>query len=132
MKRRAFLTGLGASYAIGMLDWMRFFRKNGIPGTERTLGIAEAVAASSQPTFLIYWFREGGWDGYSMFTPVATRNDALTGAADATSIYRPQGVALVDDLYPVTQTGNIRHGHLAEAGKSLLAEAAIVSSHKGG
>lgn len=134
MKRRAFLGGLGASYAIGMLDWMRFFQRNGVPGTAKTLGIAEAVAQSAQPHFLIYWFLEGGWDGYSMFNPVATRNDALGGATAAPQdqIYRPQNVPLVNGLYPVSTSGNIQYGHLAEAGTSLFPEMSVVSSHRGG
>jgi len=134
MKRRAFLGGLGASYAIGMLDWMRFFRQNGVPGTATSLGIAEAVAAAAEPHFLIYWFQEGGWDGYSMFNPVATRNDALGGAtaAPAAQIYRPRDVALVNGLYPVNTQGAIRYGHLANAGTSLFADMAVVSSHRGG
>ncbi|HVH42655.1 MAG TPA: DUF1501 domain-containing protein [Labilithrix sp.] len=135
MKRRAFLTGLGASYAIGMLDWLRYFRRNGVPGTTKSLGIAEAAAqATGLPRFLVYWFQEGGWDGYSMFNPVATRNDALGGssAAPADQIYRPRNVALVDNLYPVAQKGNIRYGHLAEAGTSLFDDMAVVSSHFGG
>lgn len=134
MKRRAFLTGVGATYAISMLDWMRFFRRNGVSGTAKTLGIAEAVAQAAQPHFLIYWFLEGGWDGYSMFNPVATRNDALGGATAAPNqqIYRPRDVALVNGLYPVNTSGNIRYGHLAEAGTSLFNEMLVVSSHRGG
>ena len=47
------------------------------PGTAKELGIAEAAAqAAAEPHFLIYWFQEGGWDGYSMFNPVDTPNDA--------------------------------------------------------
>lgn len=134
MKRRAFLSGLGASYAIGMLDWMRFFRRNGVPGTSKTLGIAEAVAQTAQPKFLIYWFLEGGWDGYSMFNPIATRNDALGGATAPPNeqIYRPANVALVDGLYPVSTQGQIRYGHLASAGTSLFNDMCVVSSHRGG
>lgn len=134
MKRRAFLSGVGASYAIGRLDWMRFFRQNGVPGTAKSLGIAEAAADAAQPHFLIYWFQEGGWDGYSMFNPVATRNDALGGATAAPidQIYRPRNVALVNGLYPVSTQGAIRYGHLANAGTSLFNDMAVVSSHRGG
>ena len=133
MKRRAFLTGVGASYAIGMLDWMRFFRQNGVPGTAKSLGIAEAAADAAEPRFLIYWFQEGGWDGYSMFNPIATRNDALGGAtaAPVDQIYRPN-IPLVNGLYPVSTQGAIRYGHLANAGTSLFNDMAVVSSHHGG
>jgi hypothetical protein len=134
MKRRAFLGGLGAAYTLSMLDWLRFFKGNGVPGTPRELGIAEAAAqVTGEPRFLIYWFIEGGWDGYSMFNPVATRNDALGGATapPVEQIYRPN-IALVDGLYPVSTKGSIRYGHLAEGGADLFGDMAVVSSHHGG
>lgn len=134
MNRRAFLAGLGASSAISMLDWLRFFKRNGVPGTPRELGIAEAAAqAANQPRFLIYWFIEGGWDGYSMFNPVATRNDAIgnSNVPDADQLYRPRGVSLVNGLYPVQQQGGISYGHLAAPGTSLFSDMAVVSSHHG-
>lgn len=134
MKRRAFLGGLGATYAISMLDWLRFFQRNGVPGTQKSLGLAEAAAQTAGPHFLIYWFMEGGWDGYSMFNPIATRNDALGGATapPEDQIYRPKDIALVNGLYPVTTTNGIKHGHLAAGGTSLFPDMAIVSSHRGG
>ncbi len=134
MKRREFLAAVSGSYAIGMLDWMRYFRQNGVPGTARSLGLAEAAAqVVGQPRFLIYWFNEGGWDGYSMLNPVATRNDALGGATAAPldQIYRPN-IALVNGLYPVSTSGNIKYGHLAGSGTSLFPDMAVVSSHHGG
>jgi hypothetical protein len=133
MKRREFLAGLGGSYALGMMDWLGYFRQNGVPGTAKSLGIAEAVAQTAQqPHFLIYWFTEGGWDGYSMFNPVSTRNDALGGSTVPTmdQIYRPN-VPLVNGLYPVNQQGNIRYGHLATNGTSLFGDMAVLSSHRG-
>ncbi len=134
MKRRDFLAGVGGSYALGMLDWMGYFRRNGVPGTAKSLGLAEAAAqVVGQPRFLIYWFCEGGWDGYSMLNPVATRNDALGGATapPIDQIYRPN-VPLQNGLYPVSTQGNIRYGHLAAGGTSLFNDMAIVSSHHGG
>ena len=78
MNRRQFLAGAMAGTAISTLDWLRFFRSFGVPGTKKELGIAEAAAAelAAEPRFLIYWFQEGGWDGYAMFNPVHTPNDA--------------------------------------------------------
>jgi hypothetical protein len=134
MKRRDFLAAVTGSYALGMMDWMKFFQRNGVPGTPKSLGLAEAAAqAAGQPHFLIYWFAEGGWDGYSMLNPVATRNDALGGssAAPADQIYRPN-VPLQNGLYPVSTLGNINYGHLAATGTSLFPDMAVVSSHRGG
>jgi len=133
MKRRAFLSGLGATYAIGMLDWLRYFRSFGVPGTTKELGIAKAAAqVAGEPRFLVYWFLEGGWDGYSMFNPIATPNDALGSSRPVEQqLYRPN-IPLVDGLYPVRQQGNIRYGHLATEGLSLFNDMAVVSSHHGG
>ena len=134
MNRRAFLAGLGATYSISMLDWLRFFRRNGVPGTTKTLGIAEAAAqVVGQPRYLVYWFQEGGWDGYSMFNPVATPNDAVGSSRPVEQhTYRPKGSVPANGLYPVTTTGAIKNGHLAELGRPLLADAAVISSHHGG
>jgi hypothetical protein len=134
MKRRAFLAGLGATSAISMLDWIGYFRRFGVPGSPKELGIAEAAAqVAGEPRFLIYWFQEGGWDGYSMFNPIATRNDAVgtpTAPPDQ-QIYRPN-IPLVNGLYPVNTQGAIKYGHLASAGTSLFPDMAVVSSHHGG
>lgn len=116
-----------------MLDWLRFFRRNGVPGGARDLGIAQAAADTlPQAPFLVFWYLEGGWDGYSMFNPVATRNDAIGTSTFPTDqqLYRPTGVALQNGLYPVQQTGAIRYGHLAASGSSLFPDMAIVSSHR--
>lgn len=136
MKRRAFLTGLGATYAISTLDWLRFFRRNGVPGTTKTLGIAEAAAqVAGEPRFLFYWFLEGGWDGYSMFNPVATPNDAVNSTRPVEQqLYRPNvgGALDANGLYPVATQGAIKYGHLATEGRSLFNDMAVVSSHHGG
>ena len=70
MKRRSFLQGAAAGGAIGVLDWLGFFRSFGVPGTSKSLGIARAVAQTMEPKFLVMWFREGGWDSYSMLAPI--------------------------------------------------------------
>ncbi|MBC7792182.1 MAG: hypothetical protein H7Z43_00615 [Clostridia bacterium] len=153
MKRRDFMLGLGAGAIISTVDWLRFFRTAGIPGTTKTLGFAEAHAAeaSIEPRFLIYWNLEGGWDGYSMFNPVDTRNDAtmnipentLTPNPDwADQIYRPRGydATRTDMTYGRAKVnGNITYGYLADdAGPDLLNDMAVVSScygsqfHSGG
>jgi hypothetical protein len=134
MNRRKFLGAAAAGGVISLFDWMGYFRRFGVPGTPKELGIAEAVAqAAATPRFLIYWSCEGGWDGYSMFNPVATRNDALGGStyAPADQIYRPAGVSLVSGVYPVSTSGNMSYGHLAASGTTLFPDMCIVSSHHG-
>jgi hypothetical protein len=135
MNRRKFLGAAASGAALSVFDWMRYFERNGVPGTSKELGIAKAAAqAGGTPKFLMYWFIEGGWDGFSMLNPVATPNDALGGSSRAPQdqTYRPKGIALdAGGLYPVQQSGNIRYGHLAAEGVSLFPDLAVVSSHYG-
>ncbi|HZH04511.1 MAG TPA: hypothetical protein VEY30_12065, partial [Myxococcaceae bacterium] len=141
MKRRSFLAGATTGAAISVLDWLGYFRRFGVPGTAKTLGLAEAAAQAlaPNPRFLVYWFQEGGWDGYSMFNPVHTANDADRTYAPGTlnpsppwssQIYRPKGYGTAP-LNPPQSAGPIRYGYLAEDGKSLFNDMAVVSSHYG-
>jgi hypothetical protein len=141
MKRRQFLSGALAGTAISTLDWLRFFRSFGVPGTAKELGIAEAAAAelATTPHFLIYWFQEGGWDGYSMFNPTHTPNDATRVIPAGTLVpapswsdhrYRPRGYG-TSPINPPRTSGNINYGYLAEDGVSLFPDMSVVSSHNG-
>lgn len=144
MKRRTLL-GAAAGTAVGVLDWLSFFRRFGMPGTPKTLGFAEAAAQNmgAEPRFLIYWFQEGGWDSYSMFSPVDTPNHALMtipantlnpSPAWSSQIYRPRGYgpALASAVAPRTHAATgITYGYLADDGVDLLPDMAIVSSHAG-
>jgi len=140
MRRREVLAGAAAAGVISALDWLRFFRAFGVPGSKKDLGIAQAVAqAAVTPHFLIYWFQEGGWDGYSMFNPVDTRNDAVLTIPAGTlqpnpswsaQLYRPKGYGTAPNDPPKT-LGNITYGFLAQGGTSLFNDMAVVSSHLG-
>jgi hypothetical protein len=66
-----------ATGAISVADWLGFFRDQGVPGTSSDWGFAKARAQSEEPEqdrYLVYWFAEGGWDSYSMLSPVDTPN----------------------------------------------------------
>jgi hypothetical protein len=142
--RREFLRGAGALGAISTMEWLGFFRRYGVPGTSKEWGMAKARAQSDAgpggdgPTFLIYWFQEGGWMSYSMFSPVNTPNhstlvipeDELNPTpAWSDQYYRVTGY---EDDNNFTQTSNgIRYGYLAAPGLSLFPDMAIVSSHYG-
>jgi hypothetical protein len=143
MKRRTFL-GAAAGTAIGVLDWLSFFRRFGVPGSSKSLGLAEAAAQEGgEPRFLIYWFQEGGWDSYSMLSPLDTPNHALlTIPANtlnpspdwSTQFYRPKGYGpmLGSATAPRTHAGTgITYGYLADDGAELLPDLAVVSSHVG-
>ncbi|QSQ22440.1 DUF1501 domain-containing protein [Pyxidicoccus parkwayensis] len=140
MNRRQFLVGAAAGTAISALDWLRFFRAFGVPGTKKELGLAEAAAAeAADPHFLIYWFQEGGWDGYSMFNPLHTPNDGTrvipAGELRPTPSwsqhrYRPKSYG-TSPLDPPKTLGNIQYGYLAQDGLELFPDLAVVSSHNG-
>ncbi|MFL5320985.1 MAG: DUF1501 domain-containing protein, partial [Myxococcaceae bacterium] len=104
-------------------------------------GIAEAVAQTiTEPRFLIYWFQEGGWDGYCMFNPVDTTNDA-TRVIPAGTLnpspswsahrYRPINYGNTAAVFRPKTQGNIPYGHLANDGLSLFPDLAVVASHYG-
>ncbi|MCU0655026.1 MAG: DUF1501 domain-containing protein [Polyangiaceae bacterium] len=140
MKRRALLAGLAAGSVISTTDWLRWFRANGVPGTGKELGIASAVADEApDPSFLIYWFQEGGWDGYSMFNPIDTPNHAemVIPAGElnpnpgwSKQRYRPTGYG-TSPLDPPRTQGNITYGYLAKEGLDLFGDLAVLSSHYG-
>jgi uncharacterized protein (DUF1501 family) len=137
MKRRDVLKGAGA---IGVMEWLGFFRRFGVPGTAKTLGIAEAVAQSMEPRFLVYWFLEGGWDSYSMFSPVDSPNHATMTIPAGTlnpnpawsdQFYRPVGYKLDSIRHAPATRGNITYGYLATDGLELFDDLAVISSHNG-
>jgi hypothetical protein len=148
--RRRFLSGASALGAISTLEWLGFFRNHGVPGTPKDWGIAKARAqdaGTNDPAdddrFLIYWFVEGGWLSYSMFSPVDTPNHSALSIPAGTlnpsppwseHTYRVSGY---EDSGAYTQTwtgadgGQIRYGYLAEGGLPLFPDLAVVASHDG-
>lgn len=140
MKRRQFLHGAMAGGAISMLDWLGYFRRFGVPGTQKSLGLAEAVADVTEPRFLVMWFQEGGWDSYSMFSPLDTPNHATLKIPAGTlnpnpswtnQFYRPKSYGL-DALHGLQKTyKNLTYGYLAQDGSDLFDDLAVVSSHTG-
>lgn len=143
--RRSFLATSGAAGAIGVMEWLDWFRSSGVPGTAKTWDIAHARAqqqaalgGGEEPRILVYWFQEGGWQSYSMFSPVDTPNHAaLTVAPNTLEPVPPWS----EQYYRVTErevpgsmlntSQGIRHGYLASPGISLFPELSVVSSHHG-
>ncbi len=140
--RRRFLSGAAGLGAIGAMEWLGFFRRYGVPGSPKDWGIAKARAQEEIPvekSYLVYWFQEGGWMSYSMFSPVDTPNHAPLDIPAGTLNPTP---AWSDQTYRVTgrgedtgncvfQTGGISHGYLATPGADLMADMAVLSSHRG-
>ena len=134
LTRRRFLqrAGLGLS-ALTCADFLGYFAAFGLPRESRADQIAEdAAAANRNPHFLIYWYLEGGWEGYDMFNPVMTDNNVLKRLDDITKErYRVLKFGQPD--YSIYEEGGLRYGYLATPGKDLFKDMAIVSSmHTGG
>jgi len=88
---------------------------------------AEAVAANENPHFLVYWFLEGGWCGYDMFNPVNTENNVIK-RLEKISDERYRVLNWGKDDFSINTHGNIRYGYLAEPGKELFKDMAVLSS----
>ncbi len=145
--RRSFLkSSAGALGAVSVAEWLGLFREQGVPGTSRDWGFAKARAQADggaggpdEDRYLVYWFAEGGWDSYSMLSPIDTPND---GALDipidtlapspawSDQIYRAPGFGGGDR--PLSSvTSGIRHGFLARDGAPLFPDMFVLSSLKG-
>ncbi len=127
--RRRFLKGLaGGAAGLTCADFLAYFRTYGMPAPSRADGLAAgAVSANADPQFLVYWYLEGGWAGYDMFNPVMTPNHVVDRFEDI-SAERYRVLKWGDEGYGIYQKGNIRYGYLAEPGKELMADMAVVSS----
>ncbi len=145
--RRSFLQNTGAAVgAISVADWLGLFRDEGVPGSSSDWGFAKARAQDEgsaggpeEDRYLVYWFAEGGWDSYSMFSPVDTRNDAgldidvndLHPTPEwSDHIYRAAGFGSGERALSSTVNG-IRHGYLAKDGSNLFNDMFVLSSLKG-
>ena len=127
--RRRFLTRAAGTVAgLSCADFLSHFLAYGMPVDSRADHLADgAVAANEDPHFLVYWYLEGGWCGYDMFNPVMTANNVIT-RLDNISEERYRVLKWGDDVYNIRTQGDIRYGYLAEAGKDLFPEMAILSS----
>ena len=146
--RRSFLqTTAAATAAVSVAEWLDLFRARGVPGTSSDWGFAKARAGDEsqaggpeEDRFLVYWFVEGGWDSYSMLSPVDTTNNAGV-AINANTLnptpswsdhrYRPRNFGTAPDRSLTTTTSGIRHGFLAADGAELFNDAFVLSSVKG-
>lgn len=138
--RRRFLAGAGGLGAISVGEWLGFFRRHGVPGTAKDWGMASARAQETEEDrFLVYWFLEGGWDSYSMLSPVHTPNHSGINVAEnelnptppwSSQVYRVAGYGS-GPYGPPSAASGIEHGYLAVDGRALFPDMAVVSSVRG-
>ena len=136
LNRRDFLKRVGLTAAgLTCADFLGFFGRQGFAGEQSRVFTQKAkeVAGHAEPRFLIYWFLEGGWEGYDCFNPVVTPNNIfpetrLPNISD--ECYRVLNFGKPG--YGIYKQGNIRYGYLAEDGKSLFPDMAVLSSMETG
>jgi len=129
LNRRNFLRNVGITAAgLTCVDFLGYFSAYGLPKEDRGAKRADQAAKSNEnPHFLIYWYLEGGWLGYDMFNPLVTPNN-LVSRLENISEERYRVLKFGEPDYGIYQHNNIRYGYLAEPGKDLFQDMAIVSS----
>jgi hypothetical protein len=129
INRRTLLGRTAAGVAgLTSADFLRFFLQNGLPYPGRdSVMAAEAARSAPEPRFLIYFYVEGGWESYDMFSPVMTPNHIFQ-RLDDISKERYRVLNWGKPGYGIYRDGNIRYGYLAEPGKHLFSQMAILSS----
>ena len=127
--RRSLLGRTAAGVAgLTCADFLRFFVQNGLPHSSRdAVMAAEAAKAAPEPRFLIYWYMEGGWESYDMFSPVVTPNNIYQ-RLDDVSKERYRVLNFGKPGYGIYKQGNIRYGYLADPGKHHFPDMAVLSS----
>lgn len=129
MDRRNFLKQFaGSTSALTCSQFLSYFLTSGMPRDAKAATMAADLAGElDEPQFLIYWFVEGGWMGYDMFNPVMTPNHVVKRLEDI-SQERYRVLNWGEEAYNIYTHGNIRYGYLAEDGKDLFKDMAVVSS----
>lgn len=129
MNRRTLLGRTAAGVgALTCADFLRFFVQNGLPFPNRDSAMAaEAAKAAPDPHYLIYYYMEGGWESYDMFSPVVTPNNVWQ-RLDDVSKERYRVLNFGKPGYGIYKEGNIRYGYLAEPGKHHFPNMAVLSS----
>lgn len=125
--RRSAHTGL----ALGAADFLNYLLRFGDPhrGEAFAASVAAKARESADPHYLIYWYVEGGWESYDMFSPLDTANNVLHRLPpDQMSKERYRVLKWGQPGYTISRTGNIRHGYLADPGRDLFPEMAVLSS----
>ena len=132
VSRRSFLRrGANTALALGAADFLNYLLQHGDPnrGAAWAADVQTASKQATDPHYLIYWFVEGGWESYDMFSPVVTQNNVINRLPfEQISDERYRVLKFGKPGYDIRQQGPIRYGYLAEPGKALFPEMAILSS----
>ncbi len=132
--RRDFIKRVGLTAAgLTCADFLGFFGKHGMADETKFAHKAKEIAGQAEPRFLVYWFLEGGWDSYDMFSPVVTPNNIYPDTRlPSISDEKYRVLDFGKEGKTIKTLGNIRYGFLAEAGTDLFKDLAVVSSMETG
>ncbi len=137
MNRRNFLkASAGVAGSLAGADFFTYLLSGGYSSLSPALAgaVSDHAKEADEPRFLFYWFMEGAWMSYDMFSPVVpARNDSSFGELPrdpndwgviSDHIYR------IKDLKPedFRKHGAIFHGPMAEDGKELFGDMAVLST----
>src|SRR5262245_47642011 len=78
LTRRTFLQRTaGTAMALGAADFLNYLLAHGAPnrGAAWAADVKGAAKQATEPRYLIYWYMEGGWESYDMFSPLDTPNN---------------------------------------------------------
>lgn len=134
LTRRSFLRRTAeTTLALGAADFLNYLLHYGDPnqGAAWAREVQTAAKQATEPRYLITWYMEGGWESYDMFSPVDTPNNIFPEnrlPKERTSEERYRIKQWGQPGYTIQQHGNIRYGYLAEGGKELFPEMAVLSS----
>lgn len=134
--RRDFLRrGAQSALTLGAADLLGYLLKHGDPnqGAALAASVEAKAVEGAEPQYLIYWFIEGGWESYDMFSPLETANNIFPNTRlgrDKVSQERYRVLKFNQPNYRVDYRWNdkIHYGYLAEPGKNLFPEMAVLSS----
>ena len=141
LTRRRLLSGAGCwAGALAAGDFLSYCLSGGSDTLSPALAgaVGEHAAEASNPRFLVFWFMEGAWMSYDMFGPVVpARNDSSFSdlprdpedwGTISEHVYRTKDLSPED----FRRHGEIFHGPLAEDGRELFPELAVLSSARTG
>ncbi len=121
----------GTTAALSAMDFLAAMQAEGAPrlGAKNEARLKDMAQEGDDPHFLIYWYIEGGWESFDMFSPLLTANNVvhrLPYSQISDEMYRV--LHFGEANYGIYKQGGIRYGYLAEGGKNLMPEMAVLSS----
>lgn len=130
--RRELLRRAGTTVAgICALDFLSYFSAFGAtrPTGKVSARVHDMAKEGEDPHFLVYWYMEGGWESYDMFSPALTPNNVIHRLPpDKISDEYYRVLHFGEPHYGIYKEGNIRYGYLAEGAKPLFPNMAVLSS----